>query len=81
MPLFLQNLNTFYNGRCYTFNPLKLKVPIITPVNIYLNNPWMKSEKPGKYIFYIHDEGLEFNLISQVVNFFSLNNCAQGPML
>ena len=30
----------------------------------------MKSEKPGKYIFFIHDEGLEFNIISQVVNFY-----------
>jgi hypothetical protein len=32
----------------------------------------MKLEKPGKYIFFIHDEGLEFNIISQVVNFFHL---------
>ena len=64
-----QILNTWYNGRCLTFNPLDIKVPIITPVSLYLKNPWKNQENKltGKYIIFIHDEGLEFNLISQVM--------------
>jgi hypothetical protein len=63
-----QNLNTWYNGRCLTLNPIDIKVPIITPVSLYLKNPWKNQENKltGKYVIFIHDEGLEFNLISQV---------------
>ena len=36
--LYFQNLDTFYNGRCYTFKPQQVKVPIIHPINVVIKN-------------------------------------------
>ena len=65
--LYFQNLDTFYNGRCYTFKPQQVKVPIIHPINVVIKNVWAQFNKTGKIVVYIHDDGLEFNLISEVI--------------
>ena len=69
----MKTLNTWYNGRCFTFNPLDVKVPPAAPIALTLKNPWAtsvidkSSKKAEKYSIYVHDEGLEFNLLSQVI--------------
>jgi hypothetical protein len=63
--------------------PVDLKVPILTPFIVYLKNVWknQKNKMTGKYTILIHDEGLEFNIISQVKQFTTLPNIKIGIIL
>ena len=64
--IYFQNLDTYYNGRCFTFKPQQVKVPIIHPITVAIKNVWGKFNKTGKIVVYIHDDDHEFNLISEV---------------
>jgi hypothetical protein len=60
-------INTRDNGRCISLRPSRdISAQSKNPIRIDLKDVWTKSGKTGAYKVFVHEDNLEFNVVSMV---------------
>ena len=61
-----QIVNTYYYGQCVSIMPKNISAKLNNPISINLKDVWKNASRKGFFKIFVHDDGLQYNLITTV---------------